>query len=143
MQSALEKVLCFHQAIGAPVGTVGQLLPTDRFAVDQEVQLRDMVLQCRQHSIAANDLLARLALSLEELAEWIEAHVDQDFVAVADALGDRLYVLLGDAVAVGCPLDEVFDAVHESNMTKVRDGVDACGKALKGTGYQSPRLNLN
>ena len=141
MQSALEKVRCFHQAIGAPVGPVGQLLPTARFAVEQAAQLRDMVLHCRQHSIAANDLLARLSLSLEELAEWVEAHVDQDFTAVADALGDRLYVLLGDAVAVGCPLDEVFEAVHASNMTKVLSGVDLCGKAMKGAGYQPPRLN--
>jgi len=141
MQSALEKVRIFHQAIGAPIGAVGQFLPTSRFAVEQAVQLRNMVLQCRQHAITANDLLARLALDLEELAEWVEAHVDQDFRSVTDALGDRLYVLLGDAVAVGCPLEEVFEAVHTSNMTKVRDGVDACGKALKGAGYQSPRLD--
>lgn len=141
MQSALEKVRCFHQAIGAPISPVGQFLPTSRFAVEQAVQLRNMVLQCRQYSITANDLLARLALDLEELAEWVEAHIDQDFRAVTDALGDRLYVLLGDAVAVGCPLEEAFEAVHTSNMTKVRDGVDACGKALKGSGYQSPRLN--
>lgn len=141
MKSALEKVRCFHQAIGAPISRVGQFLPTSRFAVEQAVQLRNMVLQCRQHSITANDLLARLALDLEELAEWVEAHVDQDFRAVTDALGDRLYVLLGDAVAVGCPLEEAFEAAHTSNMTKVRDGVDACGKALKGPDYQSPRLD--
>ena len=48
-------------------------------------------------------MVARLALALEELAEWTEAYVSRDLVAAADAWADRAYVLIGDAVACGFP----------------------------------------
>ncbi len=142
MQVVLEQVRCFHRAIGAPVATAPELLSLDRDHAEKvATQLREMVLDCRSHTTAGNDLSARLALSLEETAEWIEAHLNRDLIAVADALGDRMYVLLGDAVAGGCPLNEVFDAVHVSNMTKVHGHLDWCGKALKGNEYQPPQLS--
>jgi len=140
MQNVLEQVRCFHRAIGAPVATVPTLLSLDHdHARKVATQLREMVLDCRSHATNRHDLSARLALSLEETAEWIEAHLSRDLIAVADALGDRMYVLVGDAVAGGCPLNEVFDAVHVSNMTKVHGRLDGYGKALKGNEYRPPQ----
>lgn len=142
MQHALDKVRCFHRAIGAPVATTPELLPLNRQHVEKvATQLRAMVSDCRSHTTTGIDLSARLALSLEEMAEWIEAHLTRDLIAVADALGDRMYALLGDAVAGGVPLPQDFEAVHLSNMTKVSGGLDCCGKALKGTEYEPPRFS--
>ncbi len=83
----------------------------------------------------------RLALALEELAEWAAAHANQDLVAAADAWADRAYVLMGDAVACGLPAQELFEEVHRSNMTKqfgIRTGV---GKAYRGTQYEPPGID--
>ena len=86
-----------------------------------------------------DELMLRLCLALEELTEWIEAHLTQDLVAAADAWGDRLYVLLGDAVSSGIPAQDVFDEIHRSNMTKQNDS-SYKGKAIKGTSFRRPQL---
>ena len=85
-------------------------------------------------------MLARLCMSLEETIEWIEAHEQGDLVAVADALGDRAYLLLGDAVSTGIPLDKVFAEVHRSNMTKKGGLKSSEGKGVKAGGFEEPQL---
>ncbi len=64
-------------------------------------------------------VLCRAAMVLEELAEWLYAHANPNLVKAADAIGDRLYVLLGDAVATGLPLEDLFIEVHRSTMSKL------------------------
>lgn len=61
----------------------------------------------------------RLELIREEFEELTEAVEKEDIVEVADALADILYVVHGAALEFGVPLDDVFDEVHRSNMTKV------------------------
>ena len=85
-------------------------------------------------------LLSRVAMAVEELGEWLAANGKGDLAAAADALGDRLYVLLGDAVATGIPMAEVFEAVHESNWSKLPLVTTGMGKAFKGPDYQAPDL---
>jgi len=41
-----------------------------------------------------------------------------DLVGVADGLADVLYVVIGTAVAYGIDIQEVFDEVHRSNLSK-------------------------
>lgn len=59
-------------------------------------------------------------------------------------LADLLYVTYGCAVHFGLPLQEVFEAVHESNMSKLgEDGKPIYredGKVLKGPNYKEPDL---
>lgn len=86
-----------------------------------------------------DELLLRLCLALEEIAEWIEAHLRNDLVAAADAWGDRMYVLMGDAVSTGLPAQNVFDEVHRSNMSKRCKSTNR-GKAVKGSSYHRPQL---
>ncbi len=63
--------------------------------------------------------LVRLHLIAEEgVAELALALGERDRVKVADALADLAYVLFGAAATWGVPLQEVFDEVHRSNMTK-------------------------
>ena len=38
-----------------------------------------------------DDLIDRARMSIEELAEWIEAHVESNLASAADAWGDRCF----------------------------------------------------
>jgi predicted HAD superfamily Cof-like phosphohydrolase len=88
----------------------------------------------------------RVDLLNEELCELADALVDEDPVAVLDALTDLQYVLDGAFVAFG--LHAVKDAavaeVHRSNMSKLgEDGRPIKrpdGKVLKGPNYTPPDL---
>lgn len=61
-------------------------------------------------------------------------------VAVADALGDMVYVIAGAAVTWGIDLGGVFQAIHTSNMTKSKDNKRKDGKILKGPKYSPPDI---
>jgi len=80
----------------------------------------------------------RLALLEEEVGELRSALAADDIVGVADALGDILYVVYGTALTYGVPIDAVFAEIHRSNMTK--SAPPSGSKALKGPGYEPPRL---
>ena len=86
----------------------------------------------------------RLALIHEEVQELVDALVNEDIVEIADALTDILYVVYGAGHAFGIPLDECFDEVQRSNMSKLGDnGVPIYGtngKVMKGPNYSAPKL---
>ena len=86
----------------------------------------------------------RLALIQEELDELKEALLENDIVETADAIADILYVVYGTAVAFGIGIDEVFEEVHSSNMSKLDvDGTaifDEMGKVMKGPDYFRPNI---
>jgi predicted HAD superfamily Cof-like phosphohydrolase len=89
----------------------------------------------------------RIKLDSEEQDEYYEEMFVQnrDKQKVAKELADRLYVLYGDAVAYGIDIDNVFDAVHISNMSKLTDGVAVKrpdGKVIKGPNYKPPNLSF-
>lgn len=50
--------------------------------------------------------------------ELIASMLKGDLVGVADGLADVLYVVIGTAVAYGIDIQEVFDEVHRSNLSK-------------------------
>jgi predicted HAD superfamily Cof-like phosphohydrolase len=70
----------------------------------------------------------RARLLQEELDEYRQATAAGDLEAVADALSDLLYVLLGTYLAHGLQevAGELFSAVHRSNLSKL----DAAGQPL-------------
>jgi predicted HAD superfamily Cof-like phosphohydrolase len=75
----------------------------------------------------------------QEVQEFIDANAEGDLVAVADAVGDMLYTVLGAAVEHGLDAQKIFDEVHRSNMTK--DQLDpVTKKGGKGPNYQPPRI---
>ena len=63
----------------------------------------------------------------------------EDLIKIADAIGDILYFVYGDAVAYGIPVIPVFNEIHRSNMTK-SPCLDKDGKAVKGLDYSPPNL---
>ncbi len=59
-------------------------------------------------------------------------------------LADLQYVLSGMAVSFNLPLDEAFERVHTSNLSKLVNGKPLKredGKFLKGPNYQPPYLD--
>ena len=141
MDAALNEVRKFHRQIGAPVIDSPALLACQaESATEMAVAIRGLLTRYRDMAGDGSDLLSRLCLDLEELAEWVEAHAAGDLVAAADAWGDRLYVLLGDAVATGLPANAIFEEVHRSNMTKTVAKVGNLGKGTKAVAFRPPRL---
>ena len=86
----------------------------------------------------------RVELIEEELQELRKALEDNDVIEVADALTDLLYVVYGSGHAFGIDLDQCFEEVHSSNMSKLgEDGQPIFredGKVLKGPNYFKPML---
>lgn len=129
---------------------------------EQLAQLREF--QTKFRSIVNNkptllepkDCVLRYDLSKEELYEYAEACKNNDIVEIADAIVDRLFLALGDAVAHGLDevLPELFQEVVESNMSKLDDngnpiingenGVNnpsqPLGKILKSEKYFKPKI---
>ena len=69
-----------------------------------------------------------------EAAEAVEALQFKSVAEIAKELADVLYVCYGCAAELGIPLDEVFEKVHQSNMTK-DTRLDEGGKIAKGDDY--------
>ena len=87
----------------------------------------------------------RLDLIKEELDELKEAMDNKDLLEVADALTDILYVTYGAGHAFGINLDQCFEEVQNSNMSKLgEDGnpiYNESGKVMKGPKYFKPDLS--
>ena len=67
-------------------------------------------------------------LMQEENDEYLEACKEGNLTLIADALGDKMYILFGTIIAHGLQhkIEEVFDEIHRSNMSKL----DANGKPI-------------
>lgn len=88
------------------------------------------------------DKLLRFKLMQEENTEYLEAETIE---GVADALGDMLYILIGTILKHGMQdvIFEVFENIHESNMSKLENGKPLHredGKIIKGKDYFKPNL---
>ena len=86
----------------------------------------------------------RYDLIKEELDELKVALDYKDFLEVADALTDILYVTYGAGHAFGIDLDKCFQEVQNSNMSKLDENgkpiYNEDGKVMKGRRYFKPDL---
>lgn len=86
----------------------------------------------------------RIKLLKEEFEEYIDGENNNDLVEIADALGDMLYIIYGTAVSYGIPLEEIFDEIHRSNMSKLGEDGNPIfredGKVLKSSNYSPPNI---
>ena len=89
-------------------------------------------------------LQLRIDLIEEELNELKEAINNNDIVGVADALTDILYVTYGAGHSFGVNLDQCFEEVQRSNMSKLGENgkpiYNESGKVMKGPNYFVPNL---
>ena len=97
----------------------------------------------------------RYKLLKEENEEYLEAAQNNDLVEVADALGDQLYIVLGNIISHGMQgiIGDVFNEIHQSNMSKLDENGEPIingigitnptkplGKILKSVNYFKPNL---
>lgn len=85
----------------------------------------------------------RIKLLAEEFDEYVNAEKENDFIEVADALADLIYIACGTAATYGIPLNAVFEEVHRSNMAKLVDGKPLKredGKVIKPEGWTPPDI---
>ncbi len=87
----------------------------------------------------------RINLIEEELEEFKQAIKNKDLKEAVDALTDILYVTYGAGHAFGVNLDQCFEEVQKSNMSKLgEDGkpiYNEIGKVMKGSNYFKPDLS--
>ena len=121
MKKQIEAVEEFHEAFGQKNGKWPQHLSLDEYEL-------------------------RHRLMVEENLEYLEACDAHDIVAIADALGDQMYILCGTILKHGLQhiIEDVFNEIQASNMSKLdKDGKPILredGKILKGPDYFKPNL---
>ena len=118
-------------------GTNFELVGDFMEAMDQEIQI---------FPVFPDEHIQRLRVDLieEELDELQLGMDNQDIVEVADALTDLLYVIYGAGHAFGIDIDECFQEVHASNMSKLGEDGRVIkredGKVLKPNTYFPPDI---
>lgn len=96
--------------------------------------------------LLAKDYLLRYNLMKEENEEYLNACLEDNKTEIADALGDKLYVLLGTIIQHGFQdkIEDVFNEIHRSNMSKLDEYgnplYDINGKVKKSELYSKPDL---
>jgi len=122
MKKTLEQVKIFHKAFGLDIA---------------ETQKADLGLDKN---------MLRYKLMQEENEGYLKAASQGDFVEVADALGDMIYILCGTIISHGMQhkIEKVFEEIHRSNMSKLDENGKPIyredGKILKGPHHSKPRL---
>jgi len=96
-------------------------------------------------ALSESEYAMRYNLMLEELSEYLEACKNNDLVEIVDAIVDMQYVLNGFIVAHGLQkhFNELFNEVHNSNMSKLENGKvlkRQDGKVLKGKNFFKPEI---
>ncbi len=77
METALNRVREFHRRIDAPVADGAGLLACQRATAEALAgEIRGLLDRCHSHVAAGDMLVSRLCLALEELAEWVERHLE-------------------------------------------------------------------
>jgi len=92
------------------------------------------------------EYLLRHRLMHEENEEYLEACQRGDLVEIADALGDKMYILFGSILKHGLQykMEEIFDEIQKSNMSKLDDNGQPIfredGKIMKSKNYFKPDI---
>lgn len=119
VQSNFEMVQAFNKAMGVHKGTDEDFRAFRWHLINEEY----------------DELFDEMNPALEEIEK----------PALAKELADLLYVIYGAADVFDIPIDEVFNQVHQSNMSKLDDDGKpvkrADGKVIKGPNYKPPNLD--
>ena len=123
MESILSKVKEFHEVFGL------------EFHETPQANISERIIALRHRLMA------------EENDEYLEAAQNNDLTQIADALGDKLYILCGTIIAHGLQhkIVEVFEEIHRSNMSKLDENGKPIyredGKIMKSEKYFLPDIS--
>lgn len=122
MKEQIKKVIEWHEKFQVPYKKIFDYEPLDNYKL-------------------------RARIMIEEVKEWESAAENESLVDNrAKELADILYTVLGTIITEGLQdvIEEVFDEVHHSNMSKLDDNGNPVkrhdGKVLKGANYKEPDL---
>ena len=124
-----DVVTDFHKAFNHPVN---KSLTQDELGLRHALIFEEYV-----------ELKAEIAAAMSDVAMYGKVSVTTK-ARLLKEMADLQYVLSGMAVAMGLPLQEAFNRVHKSNLSKL--GVDGKpqyrddGKVLKGDNYAPPDM---
>lgn len=96
--------------------------------------------------ISEADYMLRFNLMKEENEEYLDACKEGNLTEIADALGDKLYILCGTILKHGLQhkIIEVFNEIHRSNLSKLDENNQPIfredGKILKSNRYFKPDI---
>ena len=125
-----EKVQKFHQVMNLPIN------------VPFNVELLE--LRKRLIKEETEELFAEIDAAIAQIQE--KGQIERPtFENMCKEMADVQYALSGMAVSFGLPLEQAFDATHDSNMSKLGpDGKPIYredGKITKGPNYHKPDLS--
>lgn len=98
------------------------------------------------HEVPTQLFELRHRLMQEENDEYLEACRRGDLTEIADALGDKMYILFGTIVTHGLQhkIAEIFDEIQRSNMSKLDEHGNPIyredGKIMKSNLYFKPDI---
>ena len=111
-------------------------------AIDEPLTIETLKLRSKLLDEELNELKVEIDTLCQELNTAGKTTVATRTKMLKE-LSDLQYVLSGMAVSFNLPLEEAFNRVHTSNMSKLVDGKPLKredGKFLKGPNYQPPHL---
>lgn len=112
-----RRVEAFHDKLG--LGVMEELPVGNKFLLDTAVNiLKDVSTHLYNGSTSNLDANYRAGLTVEEVAELLEAFSAGSDVQILDAVCDLIYVLVGHCVHVALPLEAGMVEVCRSNATK-------------------------
>ena len=126
-----EKVRQFHKAMNLPINT--------QFNIELLNLRKKLILEETQ------ELIAELDAAIEQLQTEKQSVLRATFENMCKEMADVQYALSGLAISFGLPIEDAFDATHNSNMSKLgNDGKPIYredGKITKGPNYHKPDLS--
>lgn len=142
----------FHETFGHPVQNTPTVVDLWRFTdrqswgtIEEAIELLHAISNSDEEFTESFKLLmdgAREAYH-NQLTKKRPKTKEEKLVAIADALADKLYFVLGDAVEAGIDIELVMNIVHKSNMSKLfekEDGTLYAEYSDKGKVKKSPRF---
>ena len=152
---AQEQVKEFHEAFNHPVSDKPTSLTLERTLNRCIWNGEELLEQLKAVSTNQDEFRNAFAQLLVGLKKAFQKESDKPFlttveeqiIAQADAITDRLYFTMGDATELGVNLQPIMDIVHEANMSKLftneetgekyaKYGDD--GKVIKSPDFWSP-----
>lgn len=142
IQTAQSLVELFHKTHGFPVSK-------DLFQTMKSSETDSALAAVEGRLEASSEFLAdfkdvrayRVHLLLEEAGEYLHALRYGDEIAAGDAIGDLLYLLLGEAVTWNLPAEELLQEVINSNASKQKRDPETNPRMRdKGPNYRPPDI---
>jgi predicted HAD superfamily Cof-like phosphohydrolase len=144
MKYEMKCVAAFHEKMGiSPPVDLAKWEPSPEAVKILEKTVKQSEKLAKELLDVQDDACIRVHLIVEEgVHELAKALLEKDRVLVLDALSDLLYVLAGAAVVFDMPLEDGFNEVHNSNMTKMKMPSDPDARRLrdKGPNYKPADL---